>query len=257
MIDAEHALDPIYAGHLGVDVDNLLISQPECGEEALEIADVLVRSGAIDIFVVDSVAALVPRSEMEGDMGDAHVGLQARLMSQALRKLAGSVSRSNTAAVFINQVREKIGVMFGSPETTPGGRALKFWASVRLKSRRAESLKRGQEVIGSRTVVQVVKNKLAPPFREAAFDIIYGRGISRSGDLLDLGVELDVLKKSGTWFNYGDQRLGQGRENAREFLEGNPAVAQEIEAVIRERFSLPSARPVLRSGGTDAAEPED
>lgn len=255
IIDAEHALDPVYAANLGVDVDRLLIAQPECGEEALEIADILVRSGAIDIFVVDSVAALVPRAEIEGEIGDSYVGLQARLMSQALRKLAGSLSRSNTAAVFINQVREKIGVMFGSPETTPGGRALKFWASVRLKARRAEALKRGQEVIGSRTVVQVVKNKLAPPFREAAFDIIYGRGISRSGDLLDLGVDLQVIEKSGTWFQYGELRLGQGRENARDFLEENPPVAQEIEAIIRERFSLLSFRPAQQGRQLEEVEP--
>lgn len=256
IIDAEHALDPTYAAHLGVEVDRLLISQPECGEEALEIADILVRSGAIDIFVVDSVAALVPRSEIEGEMGDSHVGLQARLMSQALRKLAGSVSRSNTAAVFINQIREKIGVMFGSPETTPGGRALKFWASVRLKARRAEAISRGQEVIGNRTVVQVVKNKLAPPFREAAFDIIYGRGISRSGELLDLGADMEIIKKSGTWFHYGEVRLGQGRENARDFLEENPSLVREIETAIRERFCLPSDRPAYRSSRLAEAEPE-
>jgi len=255
IIDAEHALDPVYAAQLGVDVDRLLIAQPECGEEALEIADILVRSGAIDIFVVDSVAALVPRAEIEGDMGDSHVGLQARLMSQALRKLAGSVSRSNTAAVFINQVREKIGVMFGSPETTPGGRALKFWASIRLQARRAEALKRGQEVIGSRTVVQVVKNKLAPPFREAAFDIIYGRGISRAGDLLDLGVDLEVIQKNGTWFQYGELRLGQGRESARDFLEEHSSVAQEIETLLRERLNLPSIRPAPPGRQPEEVEP--
>jgi len=257
IIDAEHALDPTYAQNLGVDVDNLLISQPECGEEALEIADVLVRSGAIDIFVIDSVAALVPRAELEGDMGDAHVGLQARLMSQALRKLAGSVSKSHVAAVFINQIREKIGVMFGSPETTPGGRALKFWATVRMKSRRMENLKRGAEIIGCRTAVQIVKNKLAPPFREASFDIVYGRGISRSGDILDLGVSLGVLSKSGTWFAFGDQRLGQGRENARDFLDENSALAAAIENAVREKFGLSPVLMAPRGTDTEAAPEEE
>ena len=240
MIDAEHALDTAYAIRLGVDVDRLLLAQPECGEEALEIADMMVRSGGLDLFVVDSVAALVPRAELAGAMGEEHGGLQPRLLSQALRKLAGSIRKSRTAAVFLNQVREKIKVRFGAPETTPGGRALKIWAAVRLKARRMEPLTRGPEVIGHRTAVQVVKNRLAPPFREAAFDLIYGRGISRAGELLDLGTSLDVLQKRGAGFYRGPHRLGSEREQARDFLEDNAAVAQEIETAIRKRLGLPS-----------------
>ena len=233
-IDAEHAVDPTYARNLGVDVDSLLISQPDTGEEALEIMDALVRSGAVDVIALDSVAALVPKSEIEGEMGDSHVGLQARLMSQALRKLGGSVSKSNTAAVFINQIREKIGVMFGNPETTPGGRALKFWSSVRLEVRRVESLKQGTEIVGVRTRVKVVKNKVAPPFKQAEFDIMFGKGISRSGGVLDMGTELGLISKIGTWFAYGDQRLGQGRENAKSFLEEHGDLIEALEDRIRE-----------------------
>jgi recombination protein RecA len=249
-IDVEHALDPVYSANLGLDIDNVYVSQPDTGEEALEIADTLVRSGAIDAIVIDSVAALVPRSELEGDMGDPQMGMQARLMSQALRKLSGSVSRSRAAFIFTNQVREKIGVMFGNPETTPGGRALRFWASVRMRVSRQEALKSGQEQVGSRTKVNIVKNKLAPPFREAEFDIIFGKGISRSGDILDLGVQKNIIAKTGTWFSYGDERLGQGRENAREFLDQNAAIAQEIESKIRAAFglSLPS------TNGADVSE---
>lgn len=233
-VDAEHAVDAAYARNLGVDVDSLLVSQPDTGEEALEIIDALVRSNAVDVVVLDSVAALVPKSEIEGEMGDSHVGLQARLMSQALRKIGGSVSKSNTAAVFINQVREKIGVMFGNPETTPGGRALKFWASVRLEVRRVETLKVGNEMTGTRVRVKVVKNKVAPPFRQAEFDIIFGKGISRSGGVIDVGTELGFISKTGTWFTYGDIRLGQGRENAKQYLEEHPELIDELEARIRE-----------------------
>ena len=233
-IDAEHAVDPIYARTLGVDVDSLLISQPDTGEEALEIMDALVRSGAVDVIVLDSVAALVPKSEIEGEMGDSHVGLQARLMSQALRKLGGSLSKSNTAAVFINQIREKIGVMFGNPETTPGGRALKFWSSVRLEVRRVETLKQGTEIVGVRTRVKVVKNKVAPPFKQAEFDIMFGKGISRSGGILDMATELGLISKIGTWFAYGDQRLGQGRENAKSFLEEHKDLMEALEDRVRE-----------------------
>lgn len=232
-VDAEHALDPAYAKNLGVDIDNLLISQPDTGEQALEIAEALVRSGAIDVVVVDSVAALVPRAEIEGEMGDAHVGLQARLMSQALRKLSGAISKSRTTAIFINQLREKVGIMFGNPEVTPGGRALKFYASVRLEVRRIESIKHGQDVVGNRTRVKVVKNKVAPPFKQAEFDIIYGKGISSESCLIDLAADHDILQKSGTWYSYNDTRIGQGRENVRDFLVTNPEIADEIEEKIR------------------------
>lgn len=236
-IDAEHALDPNYAKKLGVDIDNLIVSQPDTGEQALEIAEALVRSGAIDVIVIDSVAALVPKAEIDGEMGDSHVGLQARLMSQALRKLAGVISKSNTTAIFINQLREKVGVMFGSPETTPGGRALKFYATVRLDVRRIEALKQGTEIIGNRTRVKVVKNKVAPPFKEAEFDIIYGQGISKEGSILDVGVSLDIVNKSGAWFSYNSQRIGQGRENAKQFLRENQLITKEIEQKIRENYS--------------------
>jgi len=237
-IDAEHALDPTYARNLGIDIDNLLVAQPDTGEQALEIAEALVRSGAVDIIVIDSVAALVPRAELEGDMGDAHVGLQARLMSQALRKLAGAISKSRATAIFINQLREKIGVMFGNPETTPGGRALKFYASLRLEVRRTETLKRGEEMIGNRTRIKVVKNKVAPPFKQADFDIVYGEGISKEGCLVDLGAELGIIQKSGAWYSYADDRLGQGRENAKDFLKQNPQVARQIEDQIRKTVAV-------------------
>jgi len=233
-IDAEHALDPTYAKRLGVDVDNLLISQPDTGEQALEIAEALVRSGAVDCLVVDSVAALAPRAEIEGEMGDSHVGLQARLMSQALRKLTAAVSRSRTVAIFINQVREKIGVMFGNPEVTPGGRALKFYASVRLEVRKADNIKQGQENVGARTRVRVVKNKMAPPFKQAEFDIIYGEGISREGSVVDVALAQGLVSRTGTWYSYGDVKLGQGKEGARDYLKKHPEVTREIEAKIRE-----------------------
>lgn len=237
-IDAEHALDPTYAEKLGVDVENLIVSQPDTGEQALEIAEALVRSGAIDILVVDSVAALVPKAEIDGEMGDSHVGLQARLMSQALRKLAGSIKKSNTIAIFINQLREKIGVMFGNPETTTGGRALKFYSSVRLDIRRIEAIKDGDQFIGNRTRVKVVKNKVAPPFRKVEFDILYGKGISKSGDILDLSVEEGYVRKSGSWFSYGDEKLGQGRNNARAYLESHPALMEELDRKIRIKHEL-------------------
>ena len=237
-IDAEHALDPVYAKNIGVDIDNLYISQPDSGEQALEITETMVRSGAIDIVVVDSVAALVPKAEIEGEMGDSHVGLQARLMSQALRKLTAVISKSNCTVVFINQLREKVGVMFGNPETTTGGRALKFYSSVRLDVRRIESLKQGGEVIGNRTRVKVVKNKIAPPFKEAEFDIMFGQGISKEGDILDLASECGVVNKSGAWFAYDGNKIGQGRENAKQFLKDNPAVCAEVEAKVREHFGL-------------------
>lgn len=243
-IDAEHALDPIYAQNLGVNIDELLVSQPDTGEQALEIAESLVRSGAIDIIVIDSVAALVPKAEIEGEMGDSHVGLQARLMSQALRKLSGAISKSHTIAIFINQMREKVGVMFGNPEVTPGGRALKFYASVRLDVRRVETLKQGNEAVGNRTRAKVVKNKVAPPFKQAEFDIIYGEGISREGTLLDLGCDMDLVQKSGAWFSFGSDRLGQGRENARQFLRENRDIANTIESKIREAYGLPSRTAV-------------
>ncbi len=237
-IDAEHALDPVYAKKLGVDIDNLIISQPDTGEQALEIAEALVRSGAIDIIVIDSVAALVPKAEIDGEMGDAFVGLQARLMSQALRKLSGCISKSKTVMIFINQLREKIGVMFGSPETTTGGRALKFYASIRLDIRRIETLKEGTEAIGNRTRVKVVKNKVAPPFREAEFDIIYGTGISREGCILDVGTTLEIIKKSGAWFSYGTTRIGQGRENVKRYLRDNPEMCKEIESKIMAEYEV-------------------
>jgi recombination protein RecA len=237
-IDAEHALDPEYAKALGVDTDSLLVSQPDTGEQALEIADMLIRSGALDIIVIDSVAALVPRAEIEGEMGDSHVGLQARLMSQALRKITGALSNSGTTAIFINQLREKIGVMFGSPETTTGGRALKFYASVRLDVRRIETLKDGSEMVGNRTRVKVVKNKVAPPFKQAEFDILYGVGISREGSLIDVGVEQSIIRKSGAWYTYEGDQLGQGKENARKFLRDNPDVAAEIEKKIKEKLGI-------------------
>ncbi|HEY6594862.1 MAG TPA: recombinase RecA [Asanoa sp.] len=237
-IDAEHALDPEYAKALGVDTDALLVSQPDTGEQALEIADMLIRSGALDVIVIDSVAALVPRAEIEGEMGDSHVGLQARLMSQALRKITGILNNSNTTAIFINQLREKIGVMFGSPETTTGGRALKFYASVRLDVRRIESLKDGTDVVGNRTRVKVVKNKVAAPFKQAEFDIMYGKGISREGSLIDVGVEQNIIRKSGAWYTYDGDQLGQGKEKAREFLKENPDVAAEIEKKILEKLGV-------------------
>jgi recombination protein RecA len=239
-IDAEHALDAKYAKNLGVDTDNLLVSQPDTGEQALEITETLVRSGALDVIVVDSVAALVPKAEIEGEMGDAQMGLQARLMSQAMRKLAGAISKSHTCVIFINQIREKIGVMFGNPETTTGGRALKFYASVRLDIRRIASIKSADQVIGNRTKVKVVKNKVAPPFRDAEFDIMYGTGISREGDLLDLAVQHDIVEKSGTWFSYGEERLGQGRENVKQYLVQNPDLREKIERKVREMLGLVS-----------------
>ncbi len=237
-IDAEHALDPLYASKLGVNIDELLLSQPDTGEQALEIAEALVRSGAVDIIVVDSVAALVPKAEIEGDMGDSHVGLQARLMSQALRKLSGAISKSKTIAIFINQLREKVGVMFGNPETTPGGRALKFYSSVRLDVRRIETIKQGNDMVGNRTRIKVVKNKVAPPFKQAEIDIMYGEGISKEGSLIDIGTELDIVQKSGAWFSFDGERLGQGRENAKQYLKDHPNVADVIEKQIRAASSL-------------------
>ncbi len=242
-IDAEHALDPVYARKLGVNVDDLLISQPDHGEQALEIADILVKSGAVDVVVVDSVAALVPKAEIEGEMGDVHVGLQARLMSQALRKLSGSISRSKCIVVFTNQIREKIGVMFGNPETTPGGRALRFYASVRLDVRRIAAIKKGDEVTGNRTRVKVVKNKIAPPFRKAEFDIIYNEGFSKEGTLIDMGLEYSALTRSGTWYSYGSERIGQGREGVMRFLKENTDIADRIEAEIRDRLGLTAPKP--------------
>jgi len=237
-IDAEHALDPIYAKNLGVNTDELLLSQPDTGEQALEIAEALVRSGAVDIVVVDSVAALVPKAEIEGEMGDSHMGLQARLMSQALRKLSGAINKSKTTAIFINQVREKIGVMFGNPETTPGGRALKFYASVRLEVRRAETIKQGNEMVGNRTRIKVVKNKVAPPFKQAEVDIMYGEGISQEGELLDIASDLDIVQKSGAWYSYKEERLGQGRENSKEFLREHPEMIEEINTAVRAHYNL-------------------
>jgi recombination protein RecA len=253
-IDAEHALDPVYAQKLGVNIDELLLSQPDTGEQALEIAEALVRSGAVDIIVVDSVAALVPKAEIEGEMGDAHVGLQARLMSQALRKLSGAINKSKTIAVFINQIREKVGVMFGNPETTPGGRALKFYSTVRLEVRRAEQLKQGNDIVGNKTKVKVVKNKVAPPFRVAEVDIMYGEGVSKEGEILDMGTELDIVQKSGSWYSYNEERLGQGRENAKQFLKENPAVRLEIAMQIREHYGLDEASEVPVSADGDDQE---
>ena len=236
-IDAEHALDPVYAKHLGVDIDNLIVSQPDTGEQALEITEALIRSGALDVIVVDSVAALVPKAEIDGDMGDSHIGLQARLMSQALRKLAGAINKSKTVLIFINQLREKVGVMFGNPETTTGGRALKYYSSVRLDIRKIENIKQDGEVVGNRARVKVVKNKVAPPFREAEFDIVYGKGISKEGSILDMGVNLDIVEKSGSWFGYNGERIGQGRENVKAYLKDNPEIMKEIEEKIRANFS--------------------
>ena len=241
-IDAEHALDPVYAKNIGVDIDNLYISQPDCGEQALEITETMVRSGAVDIIVVDSVAALVPKAEIDGDMGDSHVGLQARLMSQALRKLTAVISKSNCTVIFINQLREKVGIMFGNPETTTGGRALKFYSSVRLDVRRIESLKQGGEVIGNRTRVKVVKNKIAPPFKEAEFDIMFGEGISVVGDILDLAADNNIINKSGAWYAYEGNKIGQGRENAKQYLKDNPEVCAEVERKVRELFNLDAAQ---------------
>lgn len=244
-IDAEHALDPIYAKALGVDIDNLYVSQPDTGEQALEITEMLIRSGAIDIIVIDSVAALVPKAEIDGEMGDSHVGLQARLMSQALRKLAGAINKSNTVAIFINQLREKVGVMFGNPEVTPGGRALKFYSSVRIEVRKGEAIKDGDQIVGNKTKIKVVKNKTAPPFKTAEVEIRYGQGISKSASLINLGVQFDIIKKSGAWFSYNDARIGQGRDNARKYLEENPEVAEEIK------------NKILACVGNDASEEND
>ncbi|WP_072829466.1 recombinase RecA [Clostridium collagenovorans] len=253
-VDAEHALDPIYAKALGVDIDDLIVSQPDTGEQALEITEALVRSGAVDIVVIDSVAALVPKAEIEGEMGDSHVGLQARLMSQALRKLAGAINKSNCVAIFINQLREKVGVMFGSPETTPGGRALKFYASVRMDVRRIDSIKQGDDFLGNRTRVKIVKNKVAPPFKQAEFDIMYGKGVSKEGNILDVGVNESIVQKSGAWFSYGDKRLGQGRENSKQYLVENVDVALDIENKIREKYSLPLAKEVKAEKDTKTAK---
>jgi recombination protein RecA len=250
-IDAEHALDPVYAKNLGVNTEELYISQPDTGEQALEIAEMMVRSGAIDVIVIDSVAALVPRAEIEGEMGDSHVGLQARLMSQALRKLSGTINKSNTTAIFINQLREKIGVMFGNPETTPGGRALKFYSSVRLDVRRIDSIKQGTDITGNRVRVKVVKNKVAPPFKQAEFDITFGTGISKEGSILDLAVEHGVVQKSGSWYTYSEERLGQGRESAKQTLSGNPALAKEIEAKVRAKVGLDQNAEETSGGASD------
>ena len=252
-IDAEHALDPVYAKHLGVDIDNLIVSQPDTGEQALEIAEALVRSGALDIIVIDSVAALVPKAEIDGDMGDSHIGLQARLMSQALRKLAGAINKSKCVIVFINQLREKVGVMFGNPETTAGGRALKYYASVRLDIRKVENIKQDGEVVGNRARVKVVKNKVAPPFREAEFDIVYGKGISKEGNILDIAVNLDIIEKSGSWFSYNGERIGQGRENVKKYLIDNPEIAKEVEEKIRVNFN----EAFEKSLGEEAETSED
>lgn len=261
-IDAEHALDPVYAKNIGVDIDNLYISQPDCGEQALEIAETMVRSGAVDIVIVDSVAALVPKAEIDGDMGDPHVGLQARLMSQALRKLTSIVSKSNCIVIFINQLREKIGVMFGNPETTTGGRALKFYSSVRLDVRRVEALKQGGEVVGNHTRVKIVKNKVAPPFKEAEFDIMFGQGISKEGDILDLAADLGIINKSGAWYAYNGEKIGQGRENAKNYLKENPIICDEVEAKVRAKYSLDTeeeaeAEDAKNTGKASAKTPEE
>ena len=252
-IDAEHALDPVYAKKLGVDIDNLIVSQPDTGEQALEITESLVRSGALDVIVVDSVAALVPKAEIDGDMGDSHMGLQARLMSQALRKLAGAINKTKTVIIFINQLREKIGVMFGNPETTTGGRALKFYASVRMDIRKVENIKQDGEVIGSRARVKVVKNKVAPPFREAEFDIVYGKGISKEGNILDMAVNLDIIEKSGSWFSYNGEKIGQGRENVKKYLSDNPEIMAEVDKKVRENF----AKAFEQSLGEEKEEEEE
>lgn len=246
-IDAEHALDPNYAQKLGVNIDELLLSQPDTGEQALEIAEALVRSGAVDIIVIDSVAALVPKAEIEGEMGDSHVGLQARLMSQALRKLSGAINNTKTIAIFINQIREKIGVMFGNPETTPGGRALKFYSTIRIEVRRAEALKQGNDIVGNKTKIKVVKNKVAPPFRTAEVDIMYGEGISKEGEIIDLGSELDIVQKSGSWYSYNDERLGQGRENAKLFLKENQSIRLEIHQKIRDHYGLDGDKTITET----------
>lgn len=256
-IDAEHALDPSYASKLGVNIDELLLSQPDTGEQALEIAEALVRSGAVDIIVIDSVAALVPKAEIEGEMGDAHVGLQARLMSQALRKLSGAISKSKTIAIFINQLREKVGIMFGNPETTPGGRALKFYSTVRLEVRRIETIKMGNDMVGNRTRVKVVKNKVAPPFKQAEIDIMYGEGISREGSIIDIGAELDIVDKSGAWYSYAGERLGQGRENAKQFLKEHKDVANAIEQKIRESSNLTNLVPSASTEEQEADKREE
>ncbi|MED3563353.1 recombinase RecA [Bacillus xiapuensis] len=253
-IDAEHALDPAYAQKLGVNIDELLLSQPDTGEQALEIAEALVRSGAVDIIVIDSVAALVPKAEIEGEMGDSHVGLQARLMSQALRKLSGAINKSKTIAVFINQIREKVGVMFGNPETTPGGRALKFYSTIRLEVRRAETLKQGNDMVGNKTKIKVVKNKVAPPFRTAEVDIMYGEGISKEGEIIDMGSELDIVQKSGSWYSYNDERLGQGRENAKLFLKENPEIRLDIQQKIREHYGLDGDKVITETDDPDQFE---
>jgi len=256
-IDAEHAMDPVYAKAIGVNIDDLLISQPDTGEQALEIADMLIRSGALDVLVIDSVAALTPRAEIEGEMGDSHVGLQARLMSQALRKITGTLSKSRTIAIFINQLREKIGVMYGSPEVTPGGRALKFYSSVRLDIRRIETIKDGADQVGNRTRVKVVKNKCSPPFKQAEFDIAFGRGISREGSLLDVGVELGFIKKSGAWFTYEGEQLGQGRENVKNFLTENPQLMAEVDERIREHLAAQNAATAAEAAGEHLPPTED
>ncbi len=254
-VDAEHALDPLYARNLGVDIENLLVSQPDTGEQALEIAEALVRSGAIDVIVIDSVAALVPRAEIEGEMGDSHVGLQARLMSQALRKLTGAISKSRTTVVFINQIREKVGVMYGSPETTTGGRALKFYASIRLEVRKQENIKQGTDITGSRTRVKVVKNKVAPPFKQAEFDIMYGTGISREGSILDVAADMNIIVKSGAWYSYADDRLGQGRENVKEYLKEHPELTREIELKVRQALNVGGVNDIteLKTSGENGA----
>ena len=256
-IDAEHALDPVYAEKLGVNIDELLLSQPDTGEQALEIAEALVRSGAVDIVVVDSVAALVPKAEIEGEMGDSHVGLQARLMSQALRKLSGAINKSKTTAIFINQIREKVGVMFGNPETTPGGRALKFYSSVRLEVRRAETLKQGNDMVGNKTRIKVVKNKVAPPFKQAEVDIMYGEGISREGELIDIASDLDIIQKSGAWYSYNEERLGQGRENAKQFLKENPELSTTIQMSVREHYNLDADKKLPEESQAEEQETLD